>query len=503
MLEAMRQGADVSSAMRQALSDTSPVATTLSDQFRGLGTVLGEDLLAAVSRISQAITGQSVDWDKLRGAAVFAVSAVAGFIKTTSALVMTSLAAVPPALTLAFQSAYNAIIGIMQKIVDTAAEALNELIMFANKVPGVDMGYFVAPEFSKYDTSEAVGQLSKLGEALRVTSTEAADLAGTMRKVQAEADKIAMARAVNSWRVTVTPGDDTKRNPTSAGGDPIAEKARRRFERDMIQADARLELQRLEQQSIGKSTYETERLRVQTELLNQAREAGVPLSEADRIKIEAISNAMAGAIVQTENMRAAYDMLRDETRSFFSDFAKGLKDGESATELLANGLDRIADKLIDMAINQLVDQALGGLFGMGGPQSGANGGLGAGFASLFGFAKGGVMIPGQGPANLPRFARGGISRRAAIFGEAGPEAAVPLPDGRRIPVDMRLPAIPKAQSAPAAPVLNMSLNIDARGATSEGVNKLKTDLVPTIQKVVKAEVNQMFTRDSRFARAGI
>jgi hypothetical protein len=37
-------------------------------------------------------------------------------------------------------------------------------------------------------------------------------------------------------------------------------------------------------------------------------------------------------------------------------------------------------------------------------------------------------------AGLPTFAKGGISSTASIFGEAGPEAAVPLPDGRSIPV---------------------------------------------------------------------
>jgi hypothetical protein len=35
------------------------------------------------------------------------------------------------------------------------------------------------------------------------------------------------------------------------------------------------------------------------------------------------------------------------------------------------------------------------------------------------------------------FAKGGITNEPAIFGEAGPEAAVPLPDGRRIPVDLK------------------------------------------------------------------
>jgi len=45
-------------------------------------------------------------------------------------------------------------------------------------------------------------------------------------------------------------------------------------------------------------------------------------------------------------------------------------------------------------------------------------------------------IPNTGAdsSGMRGFASGGISHRAAIFGEAGPEAAVPLPDGRTIPV---------------------------------------------------------------------
>jgi tape measure domain-containing protein len=502
MNDALRNGGDLASAMRQALSDTSPVATTLSDQFRGLGTVLADDLLSAVSTISQALGGQAVDWDKLKGAAVLAVGAMVGFVKTTSALVVASVSAIPPALTLAFQSAYNSIVGIMQSIVDTVTDGINKVIDLANQVPGVDMGYLVAPEFDKYDTSPAVEELSALGEWLRNTTTEAADLAGTMRRVQAEADKLAFNRAVKGWEPK--PGVELKKGvlpgPTA---DPEYEKARKRFDREMIEAEGRLRAQQLDQASIGKSTFETERLRVENELLNQARAAGVALTDADRIKIEAISNAMAGAIVKTENMRAAYQLMADETKTFFADFARGLKDGESATGLLADGLDRIANKLIDMAVNDLVNSALGSLTGMGGPQAGADGGLVAGFASLFGFAKGGVMVPGKGPASLPRFAKGGVSRSAAIFAEAGPEAAVPLPDGRRIPVDLRMPEIPRAVSSGAAPVLNLSVNIDAKGATAEGVKAMSGDLVPQIQKVVQAEVAELFDRNSRFARSGV
>ena len=39
-------------------------------------------------------------------------------------------------------------------------------------------------------------------------------------------------------------------------------------------------------------------------------------------------------------------------------------------------------------------------------------------------------------ANIKLFAKGGVSNRPAIFGESGAEAAVPLPDGRSIPVTL-------------------------------------------------------------------
>lgn len=82
-----------------------------------------------------------------------------------------------------------------------------------------------------------------------------------------------------------------------------------------------------------------------------------------------------------------------------------------------------------MAIYRTITQplfgALGGMFG------------GGGYASPF--ADGGIMTA-DGPMPLRRYARGGIanSPQLAMFGEgAMPEAYVPLPDGRSIPVTMQ------------------------------------------------------------------
>lgn len=87
--------------------------------------------------------------------------------------------------------------------------------------------------------------------------------------------------------------------------------------------------------------------------------------------------------------------------------------------------------------NAGVGGILGGMFG-GGGGSNPTSTLGINpFAGGF-FANGGVMTP-QGSLPLHRYAGGGIAHtpQMALFGEGrGPEAFVPLPDGRSIPVKM-------------------------------------------------------------------
>lgn len=65
------------------------------------------------------------------------------------------------------------------------------------------------------------------------------------------------------------------------------------------------------------------------------------------------------------------------------------------------------------------------------------GNMGADFV-IPGFANGGIMTS-SGPVPLRKYAGGGVanSPQLAMYGEAGPEAYVPLPDGRSIPVTMQ------------------------------------------------------------------
>ena len=104
-------------------------------------------------------------------------------------------------------------------------------------------------------------------------------------------------------------------------------------------------------------------------------------------------------------------------------------------------------------------------------------------SSFFGFADGGVMTS-TGPMALRTYASGGIanSPQLALFGEGSkPEAYVPLPDGRSIPVTMN-------SSASSGNVFNISVSVSDAGASSRGDESGGRDLGRAIASAVRQEL---------------
>lgn len=279
--------------------------------------------------------------------------------------------------------------------------------------------------------------------------------------------------------------------------DKEAEKRMKRFEREIAQANRQIEAVEAEGRAVGKNAFEVARLRKEQELLTAARENDIALTPKVLADIDQTAIRFAHAVTEAETLRNAYEEMSSESKEFLSTYLKGIKDGESATDLLADSLDTVADKLIDMAVQNLVESALGGLSGRGGNAPGSS--AGSALMSLFGFANGGIAANGR-PVPLPRFAKGGVSRSAAIFGEAGPEAAVPLPDGRRIPVDLRMPSIPAATVAPAAPNVTISAVFNVSNGTPEGVDKLKTEIVPLVKALANKAIDEKFSRSDAYQK---
>jgi lambda family phage tail tape measure protein len=103
------------------------------------------------------------------------------------------------------------------------------------------------------------------------------------------------------------------------------------------------------------------------------------------------------------------------------------------------------------------------------------------FTGGFGFAMGGIMT-GDGPLRLRRYAGGGIasSPQLAMFGEGSrPEAYVPLPDGRTIPVTMK---------GGAGGGVNVSVNVDASGSNVSGDSNRANQLGKVVGLAVQQEL---------------
>ncbi|KQP04884.1 hypothetical protein ASF28_18835 [Methylobacterium sp. Leaf99] len=130
-----------------------------------------------------------------------------------------------------------------------------------------------------------------------------------------------------------------------------------------------------------------------------------------------------------------HSVIRSISRDVFTNVSKGT----TALDTLTNALGRVRDRMLDLAATSLSES----LFGKSGTSG--TGLLGSLFSGAAGNSsdgssfKGGIETLFSGGSPLPKYAGGGVTNQPSIFGEAGPEAAVPLPDGRRIPVTLSQP----------------------------------------------------------------
>jgi hypothetical protein len=265
------------------------------------------------------------------------------------------------------------------------------------------------------------------------------------------------------------------------------------FIRDaLISGDQEIQLYKDETAALGLVAGAAAKLAYVQQQLNDAKQRGIPLTDQEIAKIKAEGDAI-GAAAQA-NHDAAVKMQKsidvaDELRNGLEDVGvAGLHGFKSLKDAASQFLNQLAELIARLYVMQpLVEDFLH--LGPPGTPLGGGGSAGSGLVhgesggtplgvwgsilgSIWPFAKGGVMTP-NGPMALPRFASGGVSKGIGIFGEAGPEAAVPLPDGRRIPVDLRMPSLP---SVPKASGNAQPIIFDLRGAvvTQDLIDQMNT-----------------------------
>lgn len=171
--------------------------------------------------------------------------------------------------------------------------------------------------------------------------------------------------------------------------------------------------------------------------LDELFRRGVISAEAyHRAYADAFEN-VGNATKQLEQMdsfaKKAAENIQDAFADFlFDPFDKGLKG-------MLQGFGQMIQRMIADAVAADLARQLFGDLAKGGTGSGLFGDLLSGIGKMFNFANGGIMTS-AGPLALNAYAGGGIanSPQLALFGEGSrPEAFVPLPDGRRIPVALQ------------------------------------------------------------------
>lgn len=252
---------------------------------------------------------------------------------------------------------------------------------------------------------------------------------------------------------------------------------------------------------IGASNAERERERMIRETLLSLQRQGVEITDALRAAVQAEADARYGQVVAYDAAAEAADRLRsaqedlaeaqrqadmamqDAMKGFISDMIRGKK----FTEALTDAVGRLGDRLLNIGLDMLFSG-----FGGGGGRGGILGLLGG----LFGFAQGGIAQNGKPKT----FAHGGVSKSAAIFGETGrAEAAVPLPDGRRIPVEIRQPTLPqpRRQERPAAQTLAITVNVEGANG-DEHIKRLVgqgvTQGLATFDRMMPARIADVLER---------
>ena len=295
------------------------------------------------------------------------------------------------------------------------------------------------------------------------------------------------------------------------------------------QNQSRLDDLQLELQLMGKSRKEQEKILFLREIDNEARRLGLDLTDENIAKLEKEAEAAK------KKVKVVLDEIEKNRGSFSAGVGEGLTKylddvnnlSLQASNLVMNTFQGAEDALIDLttkgklsfrdladsiiadiariAIRQSITGPLAGL--LKGAFSGGGGGTSGGFGSFFagmagsggramspsGFvnvtpnALGGIMTS-DGPVPLNRYAMGGIanSPQLALFGEGrGPEAFVPLPDGRRIPVAM------KGGGGNTSVVVHVNVDSGAQNVTSTGQN------AEALGKTIAAAVRSTIINEKR------
>lgn len=236
------------------------------------------------------------------------------------------------------------------------------------------------------------GRLINLNEGMSQSTVDVPDVDRSRLEKQARAETAARLRA-------------------------LAENQEREFtNRINTDIEAQNRLLAAQTESLGKTTEEITRATKQQELLNQAKQQGLPLTQSLTQAIEEEAARYGRLARETEDaadrqrrLVDAMDQIRSTTKEVFSSVVSDVASGTSALEIFSKTARRVGDRLLSSGVDTLVDS----VFGRAGK---AGGGLfGNLLSGIFGaFDEGGIVgAPGGRTMRAPLSAFVGAPHYAA------------------------------------------------------------------------------------------
>lgn len=284
-----------------------------------------------------------------------------------------------------------------------------------------------APVNSKADAVQKQVKLQALRNQLAQLGTQA-----TMAELKADGDRTAYVRQMDDAVEKFSRTQQTHIDQINAEVD-----ASRMSTLEFRQHTEALRIDKeAADAAAGKSPEWVAKIKAEAAAKKEATMAALEKADADKRAFGTGAQAAMKDYIENVNNAAT------QARTLFTDAFKGMED--ALVSFVKTGkldFSSLADSVIsDMIRIQIQRSILGPLMGTGkNGDYGVMGSIASSIGSLFGFANGGIMTAG-GSMPLNTYASGGIanSPQMAIFGEGKtPEAYVPLPDGRSIPVSMQ------------------------------------------------------------------
>lgn len=458
-------------AMTYEINQTTDVAVGFGDvalaSFQVLGSYIWDELQPAVDAIAPWF---QTAWDGVIAGVKWVGNGIIATIKSAIEIVLSNVANIPGAFTVAGEAAANGFIRAFEWMVNKAIEGLNKLISFSNELAqnyGIGyvtdkLGWTTDGKVKPFDPFDA-------GKADFGGGSAAADMErrrqDTLRNIRSNYDQDYLGdyfKDVRDQAIKNAQDDDKKKG----GGRGERESD---YERTIRRIREQTEAAKEDTRVVDLSTYARERQSAVQDILTAAQRDGMevgkafanaqelinastdklsPALVAERQRILDVASAYAQAQADAEKaedaqrkFKEAMEFAKETTRGFFDDFKNSLENGATVWEAFAdaalNALDRVVDKLLNDVLDAIFEvNSSGGAGGeswLGSIFSGLFGGgakadpwAGARVANAFGNVYRSQSLSAYSNRIVDNPTYFAFAKGAGVMGEAGPEAIMPL-----------------------------------------------------------------------------